>query len=109
MCWKLCAFEHAIDGGNGVAEISDFSAKLFASGGRERVIAGAPIVLGAAPLGADPAIHQQPLERGVERTFFHLENLARELLNTLSDAIAVHPPRGESFEDQHVERAWEKF
>jgi hypothetical protein len=46
--------------------------QLLAAVGGERVVAGAAIAGGDAPLGGDPAFDQHALQGRVERAFFDL-------------------------------------
>src|SRR5450755_2787734 len=41
----------------------------------------------------------------VKRTLLDLEDVARNLLQTLSDAVAVNRAEGGNFEDQEIERS----
>src|ERR1700722_3081788 len=52
--------------------------EMFPAVGRERVEAGATIIGRQTPLPFDPAIEFQPLESGVERSFFYLQEIVRQ-------------------------------
>ena len=58
--------EDTLNGPNHLIEALALGGELFPPGGRQSVVAGAPIVVGRAPLGLDPAIQQQSLECGIE-------------------------------------------
>src|SRR4029078_7959813 len=78
--------------------------ELFAPGPRELVEAGAPVVLGGAPLGADPPLLLEPEERGGWRDLVHLQKVLGDLLDPARDAVAVHrTERVERLEDYEVE------
>ena len=44
------------------------------------------------------------MERRIERALVDLEDVARDLLDALGDAPAVHCLEGQCLEDEHVER-----
>src|SRR5262249_53508073 len=69
----------------------------------ELVESRAPVVLGRAPLGADPALLFQPLEGGIEGAVIHQNDFERRLLNGTCDALAVLLAERERAEDQEVE------
>src|SRR5437016_13706528 len=71
---------------------------------RERVIARAPVTLRSPPLGFDPSIEQQSLQRGVERALADLEHIVRHGLEVLGDAVPVHPSTGERLEKSRCTR-----
>jgi hypothetical protein len=75
----------------------------------ELVVAGSAVVVGRAPLGADPAPAQHPLERRVERALVDLEDVAGDLAEPERDPPAVHGLEGERLEDEHLERSLEEF
>src|SRR5579884_1257706 len=104
-----CGFKHAKDCGNGLVEAGHLCAELFAARSRELVVAGAAVVFRGAPLGLDPSVKQQPLERGIERAFFNLQHFMRNLLDALGDAVAVHAAQAQRLEDEHVEGAGKHF
>ena len=45
------------------------------------------------------------MERGIERALRHLHDVARDVLEALGDAVAVHSAGGDNVKDQQVERA----
>lgn len=75
----------------------------------ETVDAGAAIPLGNLPTGGYQPLQLQALQRGVERARFHLNGGVRGLADGLGDAVTVQRLEGQGAEDQHVERALEKF
>src|SRR5579872_1009668 len=56
------------------------------------VISRAPVLVGHAPLGLDPAFHQHALQRRIQRSFFHLQHILRNLLNRSRNLEPVHLP-----------------
>ena len=64
-----------MNGENQPVELFPLGGQLPAAGGRQRVIARAAVVLRRAPLGLDPTVEEQTLERGVQRALANLENV----------------------------------
>ena len=83
-------------------------AQALAAGGRELVVAGAPVVLARAPLGAEPAASFHALQRLIERAVVDAERAVRALLEPGRDGVAVHGAPAERFENEEVERALEE-
>jgi hypothetical protein len=71
--------------------------------------AGAPIPFGNLPSGGYQALQLQALEGWIKRARFHLDGGVRGLADGLGDAVTVQRPESKRAEDQHVERALEKF
>ena len=88
---------HAVSSTRWIAKTSrsnsSRSAQPLLPGGRQRVVARAAVVLRRAPLRLDPAVQQQPLQRGVERALADLQHFLRQHLEPLRDAVAVQRPR----------------
>src|SRR5262249_52599832 len=78
------------------------------SGGRERAIAGAPLVLGGLPRGRHQALSLEAIQRRVKRALVELKHAPRPLLEPLANAPAVHCPELERLEHEHVEGALEE-
>jgi hypothetical protein len=62
--------------------------QLLFSGLRKGIIFGTAVILGLAPLGGDPALLFQAVERGVKRTLIDLQHLFGDLADALSDGPA---------------------
>src|SRR6516225_3771234 len=75
----------------------------------EAVVLGSLIVFGNTPSARNPAFLLQPLQRGVKRPVLHLEGILRQALNGLGDAVAVSWTPEQRAQNQHVERAINKF
>src|SRR5581483_9508606 len=86
-----------------------FFSEPRASRRRQRVVAGAPIVLRRVPRRADEALALEAVERGIERPLPHLEEMLRAVLEPLGDAPAMHGAELQRFQDEHVERALEQL
>ncbi len=81
--------------------------QLFTAARGEPIIAGLAIVLRSTPEGCDPAAVFEPVQRGIKRAMFYLENFFGTLLDDLSDGVAVCRTEDESLEDEEVESALE--
>src|ERR1700733_155398 len=91
---RVLILKHAGDGGDELVELRKFGAELFASGGGERIEAGAAIRFGHFPFGFDPALKEEALEGGIERAFFYGQNLLRDALDGERDAVTVQRGAG---------------
>src|SRR2546429_7713163 len=80
-------------------------AEMLAARGGERVIAGAPVVLGDAPFALDPGGEQQPLQRRIERALADLQHVLRQDFQPLGDAVARRRAGDERPQDEQIERA----
>ena len=85
--------------------LRDLDVELFAAGFRQRVEARAAVVLGRSPVGHDPALVLEPVQRRIERALPHLEQIVRDLLNPLRDRPSVHRFQGDGPHYQKVESA----
>ena len=83
--------------------------KLFAPRRSQTINPCAAIVGGGAPFGDDPALLQEPLQRGVQLAVFDLERIAGSLLDELGDAVSVHGPPAQGAQDDEVESALHDF
>ena len=66
-----------------------FCKQLFAAGSRQRVELRLAIVIRGAPLGRNPSALFQAQQCRVERALIELEQIFRDLLNALRNAVAV--------------------
>ena len=57
----------------------------------------------------DPALVLELVQRGVERSVAHLQDVTGYLLEALPDGPAVERLEGEDFENQQVERALDEI
>jgi hypothetical protein len=93
----------------------DRKCELFPTGGfvgqtatarsRQRVDAGAAVVLRRRHLRRDVAAKFEPMESRIQRALARLQPLARDLSNTVGDAPAVIGAQGQNLENQQIERA----
>ena len=108
MC-LLRALQDQCDGGRHLLPVRHLPFELLAAGFGQGVELGAAILFRGAPLCADPFLAFQAIERRVERTLLDLQDVARDLLDALGDAPAVHGFERQSFQDQKIERALQDF
>ncbi len=82
--------------------------KLPASGRREPVDAGPPVLLGCLPPGGDPALQLEALQGGIQRAELDRDRRPRTWSRMAPrDGVAVKGAEHERPEDEHVERAVE--
>src|SRR5688500_4664834 len=80
--------------------------QLLSTRGCERVVLGAPVVLGLAPRGGDEPFLLELEQRGVERPVVERETIPARLLDPSGDAVAVQRPEDvEGGQDHQGERA----
>src|SRR5262252_6540899 len=72
---------------------------------RERVEFGVAAEIRRLPLGFDPALMLEAMERGIERPLSDRERVVREELDSLRDAPPVERLPGNRLEDQQIQRA----
>src|ERR1043166_1247806 len=97
--------EYEVDRVGDPLPVGPLGGEAAAAGGGEGIEAGAAVVLGRPPFGADQPLPLQPVERGIEGAFVHLEDAPGARFDALGDAPAVHGAEAEGLEDQHVEGA----
>src|SRR5665213_44965 len=79
--------------------------KLFAAVLGHLVIFCPAVVIRLSPFCLYPSLVFHSVERGINRTFFHLEDVLRKNLDPLGDAPPVQGASAQYPEDQHVESA----
>ena len=77
-------------------------------GWREPVVLRPPAQLRDGPLGFDPALVLEAMERRVERALVDLQDVLGDLLDALRDRPAVQRVGLQRPEDEQVERARQK-
>ena len=75
----------------------------------EGVVFGAAIVVADGPLGGDPCVLFEFVERGVEGALADLQDFAGDLADALGYGPAVHGFEGDDFQDQEVQRALDEI
>ena len=106
--WFLC-LEDPRDGVGHPRPVLAFLGELAAAVAREPVVLGLAVVLRRVPFRVDPALLLQPVKRRVERALIDAQHVARDLLDALRDAPAVHRLERERLQDEHVERALQEI
>ena len=81
---------------------------MSSSLGSELVELGFPASLGGLPARAEQLFVFEAMERGIEGSLLDLECVARDLLDSLSDGIAVNGSKSNDPHDEKVERALRK-
>src|SRR5688500_2809587 len=99
-----CANGYEIDGLREPRPRALLDRELLPAGGSERVVPGASPVLGHPPLGGDPPLALQAVQRGVQGALIHEQHIAGPLLDALGDSPPVHRRELQRLEHQHVER-----
>src|SRR5438477_12971302 len=83
-----------------------FCEQLLASRARQRVKLRLAVILRSAPFGSNPAALLEPQQGRIERALVELEQVFRNLLDTLGDTIAVQRAYGvKGLQNNEVERA----
>src|ERR1700761_8064750 len=81
-----------------------FLRQLAAAGGGESVVSGAPVVLGSAPFGLDPALLLDAVERRIKRALFHAQHFIGDVLDVTDNAEAMSFMQlSQRLKDQQVE------
>ena len=80
---------HAADGRGHALPLAGFDRQLPAPGWREPVVLRPPAQLRDGPLGVDPALVLEAMERRVERALVDLQDVLGDLLDALRDRPAV--------------------
>jgi hypothetical protein len=101
----LGTFDYQIDGVREPAPAFPFSFELGAAGGGKCVELGLTATVGFGPSGLYPALLLQPVKRGIERPLLYLQDLIRNLLNTLRNCPAMLGFERDRLKDEQVERA----
>src|SRR5579871_6027557 len=81
---------------------------LFPPRRGQSVDAHSAVVFGGFPLCRDPAIELQALQRGVQRTKFNIQGVARGRPNRLGNAIAMHRSEHQRLEHEHIQSSLEQ-
>jgi len=70
-----------------------------------RVVLGLAIVLRSAPEGRDQTLVLEPMQSGVKRTVFDLQDFFRRTFDHVGDRVPVGGRHNERLENQHVQGA----
>src|SRR5690349_6001782 len=86
--------QHQADAAREAGPRRFFLGEPFLAGLRQPIESRATVVLRGAPIGGDPALFLQTLQRRIERALLHLEDVIGELADPLRDRPAVHRLEG---------------
>src|SRR5207302_1361147 len=93
--WLRRGLERAPDREGDALPAFRLGLQLPAPGARQLVVLRAPLVLGVAPLGGEPTLFFQAIERGKQRAGLDDERAVRDLLDAAGDPEAVLRPERE--------------
>jgi hypothetical protein len=101
--------QDAADGVGHPGPVLALLGELPAPGPRQAVVLRLPVVVGGVPLGVDPPLLLEAVQRRVERPLVHAQHITRDLLDALRDAPPMHRLERERLQDQHVQRALQQI
>src|SRR5678816_3120795 len=82
--------EHAVDAADRASPPLELRGELAFAGGSQAIKPGAPVVLGGAPFGDDPAAAQQALQDGIDRALLNGAHAVRQAIDSLGDTPSMH-------------------
>jgi len=97
------------DGARKSVPVGSLFLELLAAKPRERIILCTPVVLTGFPLGCNPALLLQLVQRRVQGTIAHLQYIARNLFQALANSPAVQRLQGENLQYEKVQGALDKI
>ena len=86
----------------------EFPVQLFPAFPGEDIEFRGAAQIGIFPLGADPALLFEPVERRVQRTLANGEDIAGQDLDSLGDAPAMEGLAGDGLQDEQIQGSLEK-
>src|SRR3954447_9227931 len=99
------------DQGHGAREsvpLGSFGDQVLAAGPCEAIEPGALALVGRFPGSLEPAFRLQTVERGIQRSGLHLQQVFGRALNVFGDGVAVSWSGKQGAKDEEVERALEQ-
>src|SRR5690348_14552573 len=103
---SLVGLQHSLNRAYDSVELRNFGRELFAAELRDPIVARAAVAAGDAPFRCDPTLDEHALQRGIQRTFLHLQHILRSGLYRVGDFVPVQfAVPGKGLQYQHVERA----
>src|SRR5947209_10446335 len=100
-------FNHTRDRANDAFELRHLDGQLSAACCSQLVVTSPAVASRRAPLRGHPSLDEHPLQRGVQRAFFDLENVIRYPLNRIGDLISMDlAGTRQSFQDQQIKCSW---
>src|SRR4029077_14554575 len=95
--------ENLSDGLREALPVLFFVGKLFSAVDGQPIVASAAVVLGDAPLRADPTVLFHAVESRVERAFLDTQDVLGNHLDMESNAVAMLGAAGKGLEDEQGE------
>src|SRR5262249_7822670 len=84
--------------------------ELLAARGGQPIILEFAIAVGRfLPLGCDPAASLQTMQRRIERSVFHLEQIVRGALDVAGNLVTVGTSQQERAQNDHVQGSLQQF
>src|SRR5437762_7398052 len=105
----LIRLQHARDRVRKLRSLRAFSCQLLLSRGRQLVKLCSLLVLGDSPFRFDPFLFFQPVQRRIERTRIHLQQLAGAIPDRHADPITMLRPPLQGLQNQQVQRPLQKL
>src|SRR5215472_3546283 len=101
------SLNHTRDRSDDAFKLRHLDGQLFAACCSQLVVTSAAVASRRAPLRGHPSLDEHPLQRGVQRAFFDLENVIRYPLNRIGDLVSMHLAGArQSFQDQQIKCSW---
>ena len=89
MLSRLVRLYDQIDGRREPVPLSQFLLQLCAPGSRQRIELSLAAALRLAPMGLDPALLLQPVQRWIKGALLNLQHFGGDLLDAFGDCPAV--------------------
>src|SRR6266480_4853193 len=105
----LIRLQHARDRVRKLRPFRAFSCQLLLSCRRQLVKLCPLLVLGDSPFRFDPFLFFQPVQRRIERTRIHLQQLAGAIPDRHANPITMLRPPLQGLQNQQVQRPLQKF
>jgi hypothetical protein len=105
----FCSSEYARDTGEHLFDADDFFFEVADARVGKPVNARGATLSGDSGFRFEPALPQHPLQRGIERAFFHLKQIVGNPFDVFYECIAMHRFRPEGVENHNFQRAGEKI
>jgi len=96
--------EHEADGENKFAPLARLDDEMLAARQSQFVKTCPAVVRGYSPIRLDPALVLQSLQRRIERSMIHQQDVIRLLLDGAGNAQTMIGSEHQSSEDQQVQR-----
>src|SRR6266576_1750942 len=105
----LIRLQHARDRVRKLRPFRAFSCQLLLSRGRQLVKLCSLLILGDSPFRFDPFLFFQPVQRWIERTRIHLQQLAGAIPDRHANPITMLRPPLQRLQNQQVQRPLQKL